>query len=509
MSQNPNPQVAADLAALDELEMRLFVRSYASSAINYAGETDGPPKGAEARGEVLAQLGMEAQEALCSEESGALLERLSAAAEAGELDETRAAQVRVLARDRADMVDIPAAEMADFARLTNEAVEVWKRAKGASDWASFEPYLARIVDMMRRFAGYKDASRDPYDVWLDSFEHGSSRAFYDAFFAEVKECVVPLVADVVAKGWQPSRACIEGTFAHDAQMAFARDLLAVEGLDMDALVIGEVEHPFSDSLASSHVFVTTHVHEDDVVSNLYSLLHEGGHALYEQGSTPELDYTSLGGGTSMGIHESQSRFYENLIGRSEAFAPVLLGLLDKHFPGRFAGVDPHDFFLAVNRAEPSLIRTEADELTYPLHVIIRYEIEQLLFSGEAKAADVPRLWAEKYRSYLGIEVPDDARGALQDTHWAGGMIGYFPTYALGGAYGAQFLDAMIADGVDFEGAVAGGNLAPVKAWLGERIWRHGRSKTPAELVLEATGKPLDASHFARYLQKKFTAIYGL
>ncbi len=509
MSQNPNPQVAADLAALDDLEMRLFARSYASSAINYAGETDGPPKGAEARGEVLALFGAEAQEMLCSKETGELLDRLAAAAEAGELDEMRSAQVRVMRRDRSQLMDVPVDEAADFARLVNEASEVWRRVKNANDWDGFEPYLTRIVDTMQRFAGYKDASRDPYDVWLDEFETGSSRAFYDSFFDEVKACVVPLVAAVVEKGWQPSRACIEGTFAHDAQMAFTHDLLEVEGLDKDALVVGEVEHPFSDSLASSHVFVTTHVHEDDVVSSLYSVLHEGGHALYEQGSAPELDYTSLGGGTSMGIHESQSRFFENIIGRSEEFAPVLLRLLEKHFPGRFADVDPHDFFLAVNRAEPSLIRTEADELTYPLHVIIRYELEQLLFSGEAKASDIPRLWAEKYRSYLGIEVPDHARGALQDVHWSGGMIGYFPTYALGGAYGAQFLDAMIADGVDFSGTVSAGDLAPVRAWLGEKIWRHGRSKDPDEIVLAATGSPLDASHFTRYLERKFSAIYGL
>ena len=503
------PTVAEDLAALDELEMKLFVRNYAMSSINYASETVDPPKGAEARGEVLAQFGAESQNLICDPAVGEMLERLGAAAAAGELDETRAAQVRVLKRDRDEVVDIPVDEAADFARLTNESFDVWRNAKLGNDWASFEPYLARIVETMQRFAGYIDADSDPYDVWLNRFEIGTSRAFYDRFFEEVKATVVPLVADVVAKGWQPDTSAFKQHFDGEEQWKLARDLVEAEGLDLDALVIGRVEHPFSDSLVSTHAFVTGHVHEDDVLSNVFSMLHEGGHALYEMGVDKAFDYTSLQHGVSMGVHESQSRFFENIVGRSEAFAPVLLGLIQKRFPGKIDQVTPHEFYLAVNRAEPSLIRTEADELTYALHVIIRYEIEQLLFSGEAKAADVPRLWAERYKSYLGVDVPDDSRGALQDVHWSGGMLGYFPTYALGSAYGAQFLDKMRAEGMDFEGICASGDLSPIRAWLGDRIWRHGRAKDPEQVILDACGEPFDASHFTRYLTEKFTRIYGL
>ena len=498
-----------DLRALDALEMRLFAHRYAGCAIMFAGETQDPPAGAAGRGEALAELDRESHELLCSESTTELLGRLHDARERGELDATRSAQVRVLARDRADEADVPADVAADFTRLTNEAQHVWVHAKRANDWASFEPYLDRVVASMRSIAGLRAPGADAYDAWLDYFEHGTSRAFYDRFFAEVKACVVPLVSAIRERGSQPSRACAEGHFDHDAQMALARDLMALEGVRADAIVLAETEHPFSDAMTSQHAFIATHVYEDDVTSGVYSLLHEGGHAMYEQGVDPAFDYTSLKGGVSMGVHESQSRFFENYVGRSEAFAPVLLGVLSRRFPSRFDGVSPRDLWLAVSRSVPGLVRTEADELTYPLHIVIRYELEQLLMSGEAKAADIPGLWAERYRSYLGLEVPDDAHGALQDVHWSGGMIGYFPTYALGSAYGAQFLDAMRAGGMDFEATVASGDLSPIRAWLGERIWRHGRAKEPAQLVREACGSPFDASHYTRYLTEKFSAIYGL
>jgi carboxypeptidase Taq len=501
--------VTEDLAALDKLEAHLFAHRHAMSSIMFAGETTDPANAGAARAEALATLEEEAHEFVCNAETGALLERLAAAAKAGELDEARAAQVRVLSRNRADQVDIPAEVAAGFARLTSEAQEAWVRAKGANDWKAFEPYLDRIVAARREMALMRKPGQDPYDTLLDEYERGTSRAFYDQFFSEVKACVVPLVAAMLKKGWQPSRACIEGHFEHDAQMALARELVELEGLNMDALTLAETEHPFTDSVCHSHAYIATHVYEDDVISNVYSMLHEGGHAMYEQNIDAAYDFTSLNGGVSSGVHESQSRFFENYVGRSEAFAPVLLSALKKHFPGRFDGVSAHELYLAVNRAEPNFVRTEADELTYPLHIIIRYEIEQLLMDGEATAADVPALWNERYKSYLGLEVPTDTLGCLQDVHWSCGDFGYFPTYALGGAYGAQLLDAMREGGVDFDAAVAAGELEPIRAWLRERIWRHGMAIDPMPLIEAACGAPFDASHYTRYLTEKFTAIYGL
>ena len=501
--------VAEDLVALDKLQAHLFAHRHAATSIMFAGETCDPAGAGAARAEALATLEEEAHELVCCVATGELLERLSAASAAGELDATRAAQVRVLARDRADQVDVPAEMAASFARLTSEAQETWVRAKNANDWKAFEPYLDRLVAARREMALLRKPDQDPYETLLDEYERGTSKAFYDQFFSQVKDCVVPLVAAMQKKGWQPSRACIEGHFDHDAQMALARELMVVEGLNMDTLSLAETEHPFTDAVCSSHAYIATHVYEDDVISNVYSMLHEGGHAMYEQNIDPAYDYTVLNGGVSSGVHESQSRFFENYVGRSEAFAPVLLAALRKHFPGRFDGVSAHELYLAVNRAEPGFVRTEADELTYPLHVIIRYEIEQLLMSGEACAADVPGLWNERYKGYLGLDVPTDTLGCLQDVHWSCGDFGYFPTYALGGAYGAQLLDAMRAGGMDFEGAVASGDLEPVRAWLRERIWRHGMDTDPMPLIEAACGAPFDAAPYTRYLTEKFSAIYGL
>ena len=501
--------LADDIRALDQLEQRLFAHRYASVAIQFAGETHDPPAGATGRGEALAVLEQEAHELLCQPQTGELLARLAPAAEAGELDETHAAQVRVLSRDRADEVDVPAELAADFTRLTNEAQSVWVSAKRICDWSLFAPYLDRIVEQMRTIAELRAPGANAYDTWLDYFEHSTSRAFYDSFFAQVKECVVPLVAAIREKGWQPSRTCIEGHFAHDEQMALAQTLMTLEGVRADAIVLSETEHPFSDAVTSSHAYIATHVYEDDLMSGVYSLLHEGGHAMYEQGVNPAFDYTSLKGGVSMGIHESQSRFFENYVGRSRAFAPVLLEVLRAQFPGRFDEVSAEELWLAASRAEPSLIRTEADELTYPLHIIIRYEIEQKLMAGELSAAEVPALWNQLYHDYLGIEVPDDARGCLQDVHWSGGMLGYFPTYALGGAYGAQYLSRMRAEGMDFDAVCTSGELAPIRAWLGERVWRFGRAKEPAQIVADACGEPFDASHYTRYLTEKFGGMYQL
>lgn len=511
MPASPNPAALAnpkaDIAALNDLERHLFAHRYASIGIECYGPSIDPEAATEDRGEALSILQEEDQALLCSAETGALLERLGSVGEL--LSPTQRAQVRVLTRDRSRLVDIPAVEASAFTRLTTESDAVWRKAKDANDWASFEPYLDRVVDSMRRIAKLRRPEADPYDVWLDDFEHGSDRAFYDAFFSQVKETVVPLLAQIQAKRWQPSRSCVEGKFDERRQWELASDLMALEGLDPKVMFLTKTEHPYSDALTTNYAVIAAHVHPDDVVSNVYTMLHEGGHALYETGVDPSLNYTSLKGGTSSGIHESQSRFFENYVGRDRAFAPTLLGTMSRHFRGQLGRVTPNQFYLATNRAEGSLVRTEADELTYPLHILIRYEIEQLLFSGEAKATDVPGLWRQRYKDYLGVKVTDDTHGALQDTHWADGLFGYFPTYALGGAYGAQFRHHMIEEGMDWEGVLSSGDLAPIRAWLRDRVWRFGRSKDPAQIVEDACGEPFDARHYCDYLVEKFSAIYGL
>ena len=498
-----NPK--ADLAALDALEYELFALRYAMGELTSFAEVIDPDGATDDRGEAVGYLMEKSTKALCAPEVGALLDRLEA--NPAILNATQAAQVKILKRDRADLLDVPVEEQVALAKLQNESALVWRKAKLSNDWASFEPYLDKAVEAMIRIAGYKNPDKDPYDVWLDDFEHDTDRTFYDSFFSEVKETVVPLLADVVAAG-QPTEA-VEGTFGEARQWALAKELLELEGLDKDRLWVGPTEHPFTGGSSRNFVIVTGHVYEDQVLSNVYSILHEGGHALYEQNVDEKLNRTSLAGGTSSGMHEAQSRFFENYVGRSKAFARPLLALMKNHFPGPLSRITPNQLYIAANRAEPGLIRTEADELTYPLHIIVRYEIEQLLFSGEAKASDVPGLWRDKYKSYLGVNVPDYTRGPLQDVHWSEGLFGYFPTYALGSAYGAQLKHHMITDGVDFDGACAAGNLEPIRAWLTRNIWRYGRSKDPAELIQGACGEPFSAHYFCDYLRDKFSAIYRL
>lgn len=500
-----SPSTDVDLATLDRIERRLSMCSYSSTVISFNGETVDPARAAGARGEALAALEELRVETLCGGELGTVLKRL--AGKQDELAPDRNAQVRVLSRDRREALAVPAERLADFTRLTCEATSVWHQAKVNNDWAAFEPYLDRIVSELRDQAQYLDPSRAPYDVWLDQYERGTSMAFYDGLFERLRSAIVPLVNAIRDTNWQPNDRYVHGRFDHDRQMVLAHELMAVEGVPADSLVIAETEHPFSDGVSCTHAFIATHIYEYDVLSNIYSMLHEGGHALYELGVNPAFEQTSLRGGTSMGIHESQSRFFENIVGRSVPFMHPLIMAMSKAFPGRFNAMSQRELYQLVNRVEPSLIRTEADELTYPLHIMVRYEIEKALFEGRAKAKDVPLLWGRLYRQYLGVTVPDHSRGALQDTHWAGGALGYFPTYALGSAYSAQFLAAMIRDGVDFENACRSGRLAPIHQWLRKNIWSHGRSLDAPEIIEGACGEPFDPEYYISYLETKFRAIY--
>ncbi len=500
-----NPK--ADIAALNNLERHLFAHNYASACIGSFSTTIDPVKSLGDSAEVLSILDQENHELLCSTSTGDMLQRLSKHHEL--LTPVQQHQVRILQRDRNKLIGIPASDQAAFTRLTAESYDVWRRAKAADDWASFEPYLDRIVISTRTLAEFKRPGADAYDVWLDEFEHGASTAFYDEFFAQVKDVVVPLLADVIACGRQQSRQPISGKYDAQRQWALARDLMELEGLDKEAMLLLETEHPFTDSPSTNYGIIASHVYEDDVLSNVFSMLHEGGHALYETNVDPMYNQTSLKGGTSSGMHEAQSRFFENYVGRNESFAPHLLEVLRKHFPGPTGRLTARQLFLVINRVEPSLIRTEADELTYPLHILIRYEIERLLMSGEATASDIPRLWADRYKSYLGIRVPNNAQGALQDVHWAQGLFGYFPTYAFGSAIGAQLCAAMVRQGIDFDGLLADGNLTPIKEWLRINIWQHGRTKDSEQIIQDACGEPFSATYFTDYLVDKYSAIYGL
>ena len=497
-------------ASVRKLERKLWCRSYLMKITEFDGATIAPENGAAARTEAMGTLASEYHKLLTKDSSVKKVRNLLDTVESGNVeDEQLCAEARVLARNQREALAIPAEEAEAWTRLTCEAQAVWHKAKVANDWASFEPYIDRIVDSLKRQAALMNPNADPYDVWLDQHERGLSAASFDAFCAQVKDTVVPLVYEIGERGQQPDAPFAHAHVPVEVQKALSLDLMKLVGLDLADTTLAVTEHPFSEGFATGDARIATHFYEDDALSNVFSIVHEAGHTIYELGVNPAYAFTSLEGGTSMGIHESQSRFFENTVARSRAFMGPMLQVLRKHVPEVYGQVSEEELYRAVNIARPSLIRTEADELTYPLHIMVRYEIERLLFAGEATARDIPALWSRFMDEYLGVDVPDDAHGCLQDVHWSGGSFGYFPTYALGSAYDAQYVPAMKADGVDIDAACAAGDLTPVRAWLGNKIWQWGRAKDAPELIQNACGAPFDAHFYCDYLNEKFRSLYNL
>ncbi len=486
---------------LRALEKKLYALGYAESAIYLDSVTVAPRDTAEGRGEALGELSAWEYDLFVTDENRALFNFLVACPEA-EAPVRREAEV--LLRNLDWMTGIPADEYAAWSVLLNDAESVWHEAKLNNDFPAFAPYLEKIVDTSRRFAGYQDASRPAYDVLLDHYERGLTMPYLDRFFASLRADIVPLLREVAARPL-PDDSFFYGSFPVEAQKKLTWDLLRTMGLSPDHLAVAQTEHPFQLTFDRQNLRIATHFHENNAASAIYSALHEGGHALYEAGLGAEFDYTVLRDELPMSLHESQSRFYENIIGRSRAFMPYLLAKLRAYWPDVFGSVSEDALYRAVNRAEPTLIRTEADELTYPLHVMVRYELEKRLLSGDLAVRDVPEAWNALYRDYLGIEVPDDTRGCLQDSHWSGGMLGYFPSYALGSAYGAQMLSVMRRT-VDVDAAAASGDLSPVTDWLREHVHRHAGMYEPQELLRRCVGD-FDPSYYTAYLRDKFLHIW--
>ena len=492
------------LEQLRQLQQKMYAYQAASSSLYLDGVTVAPKDTSEGRGVALGVLAGESHKLFTSPEVGGLLAFLES--RRGELDAVSARQVTLLRRGYDKVARIPADEYMEYAMLTNEASDVWHRAKENNDFASFRPVLERLVAFNRKFAGYYDPSKAPYDALLNEYERGVDMAYLDRFFAVIREKLVPLIRAVGEKE-QPDDSFLHRHYPIEAQRKFSDYLMEVLQLDRGHCAIGETEHPFTLNFTSQDVRITTHYKEDDVASSMYSVIHEGGHARYELDVDPAYDYTCLAGGVSMGVHESQSRFYENIIGRSLPFVQAIFPRMREFFPQQLSGVTAEQFYKAVNRAQPSLIRTEADELTYCLHVMVRYEIEKQLIGGTLDVGDVPAEWNRLYKEYLGVDVPDDTRGCLQDSHWSGGSFGYFPSYALGSAYGAQMLRSMERD-MDVWGGVSKGDLAGVTGWLREHIHKYGCMLEPADIIKNACGD-FDPTAYTDYLTKKYSALYGL
>jgi len=493
-------------AKLDQLQKKMAAYGHAEAVLYYDGATTAPKGTAANRGQTMAVLGMEMYNLTTGEETVALLDYLDA--HKTELYAKEQRQVELMLKGIRQMQKIPPEEYEAFQRLMVEADDVWHTAKEQNDWAMFEPVLEKVFDYHKKIAAWCDPEKDAYDYWLDQYEEGLTKEKCEVFFATLREHIVPLLQKVQAKP-QLDDSILKGHFPVAVQEEFAHRLMDLIGLDSDHVGLSTTEHPFTTSLGSHFdERITTKYHEDDFSNSMYSVIHEGGHALYDTGSADDLAYTVLDGGVSMGIHESQSRFYENILGRSRAFCEYIFPVLQELFPEQMAGRSAEELYRALNRAEPGLIRIEADELTYALHIMVRYELEKRIFADELAVKDLPAAWNALYKEYLGVDVPDDKRGVLQDSHWAGGNIGYFPSYALGSAYGAQYLRRM-KETVDVDACVRRGDFAPINAWLRERIWQYGCTYRPGELFERAVGESFDPTVFTTYLEEKFSDLYDL
>ncbi|CEG27593.1 carboxypeptidase M32 [Bacillus sp. B-jedd] len=468
--------------------------------------TGAPKAGVPRRSDVIGILSSEAFHMSTSDQMAEYIEKLSSLP----LDPVTEKVLEECKKNFERNKKIPADEYREYVVLQSNAESVWEEAKSTSDFEAFRPYLEKLVEMTKKFISYwGNSGGNPYDVLLDMYEPGVTVEVLDEVFAKLRNKIIPLVSKISTSANKPETGFLFRPFPKQAQKDFSLEVLKKIGYDFNSGRLDETVHPFATGLNPGDVRVTTNYNETDFRTAVFGTIHEGGHALYEQNISKDLIGTPLCSGTSMGIHESQSLFYENFVGRSLGFWKGNFELLKKYAGSQFDGVAVEDFYKAINESKPSFIRIEADELTYPLHIIIRYEIEKGLFNDEIEVKDLPEVWNRKYEEYLGIRPENDAEGVLQDVHWAGGSFGYFPSYALGYMYAAQFMNSLEKDIPDFADRLETGDLLPVKEWFTERVHRFGKLKKPLEILQEATGEGLNPDYLIDYLYEKYCRIYQL
>jgi carboxypeptidase Taq len=464
-----------------------------------------PRAGGPLRGEQMALLAQLYHERLADPRLGELLAQLADAP----LGEPEQACVREVRRVHHRAVKIPKRLVEELARTTTLAQGVWVEARAKSDYSLFLPHLQTIVRLKREEAQAVGYDQSPYDALLDEYEPGATVAQLQPIFAGLADALVPLIAAIANSTVRPDRSIIEREYPVDRQRFFAESAAAAVGFRFDAGRLDVSAHPFCSGLGPGDCRLTTRYHPHRFNDGFFGMLHEVGHGLYEQNLDPQHFGTPLGEAVSLGIHESQSRLWENQVGRSEPFWRHFFPRARQAFPEALAEVGHEAFYLAINEVTPSFIRVEADEATYNLHIILRFELEQALLADQLQPADLPLAWNERFQQLLGLSPPDDARGCLQDIHWSSGGLGYFPTYTLGNLYAAQFMAQARRDLPGLDEAFARGDFAPLRQWLTHSIHRHGSLYRPDELCRRVTGQPLDPSVFVTYLRDKLAPLYRL
>jgi carboxypeptidase Taq len=478
----------------------------AASLLEWDQETNLPPKGADTRGHHLATLAGIAHEKIVSPR---FRKALRESEKARGLTAREQAHVREAKRAHARAAKIPAELVKELARAESLGLEAWRKAYHSSRWRDFADKLDNLIRLKKRVAdaiGYQGVA---YDALLNDYEPGATVKDLDPLLGEVKEATIPLVQRIKGSKRKPDRRLVTRRYPKQAQLEFGRLVVEAMGFDFERGRIDLSTHPFCSGFSTDDVRLTTRVDENDLRMCLFGLIHEAGHGLYEQGIDPRLMRTPLGHAVSLGIHESQSRMWENVVGRSRPFWQHFLPKLKKAFPEATKGVKLDEFHFAVNEVTPSFIRVEADEVTYNLHVILRYEIEKGLMAGTIRTKNLPEVWNGKMKELLGITPRKDSEGVLQDVHWAMGLFGYFPTYSLGNLYGAQLWERAQQDLRGLDGKIARGELVPLRDWLQRKVHRPGRMYPAAELIKRATGRKPSPKPFLDYIETRFGELYGL
>ena len=478
---------------------------HAEGMLSWDQETYMPPKGAAMRARAQGTLAGLHHERLTAPELVGLVKDLKGQ----DLTGDAAVNVREVGRSQDRALKIPKELVVELSQTESLSHEAWIAAREKADFAHFQPWLEKILKLKKEVAERVGYEGTIYNALLDEYEPYTRAEDIEPVFAALKDKLVPLVEKIAATGKFPARGVLDQDFPVAEQEELGRQVLEDLGFDLEAGRLDVAVHPFCSGTSRDDVRLTTRYSADWLPGSLFGTIHEAGHGLYEQGLPEDAVATPAGGSVSLGIHESQSRLWENMVGRSRAFSTHYLPRLKALFPTQLHNVNLDEFYAAVNQVEPSLIRVEADEVTYNLHILLRFELERDLFEGRVEVKDLPSVWNERMQQYLGVCPPDDAQGVLQDVHWSFGLMGYFPTYTLGNLYGAQFFHQAQQELPDLEGQIGRGELGGLKTWLNDKVHRRGSRLRASELVEEVTGEKLSADYFTNYLEAKFGALYNL
>jgi len=496
----------------EELKQRLATISdlhNAEAVLSWDQQTYMPPKGARPRSLQMATLSRLAHEYFISDDIGKLLDAVSDEVNPLGYDSDEASLVRVTRRDYDKAKRVPSAFVEELTRTSSIGLEAWTQARKESNFKIFQPHLEKIVELEIQLANYLGYTERLYDALLDQYEPGMTTNEVEAIFNPLRTDVTALVRAIAQKTGKVSDACLRRDYDEQKQWDFGIAVIKQIGFDFQSGRQDKSAHPFTTGFGIGDTRITTRVDKNFLPSMLMGTIHETGHALYDMGYRPELDRSPLGGGASLGAHESQSRLWENVVGRSRGFWKYWFPRLRQVFPAQLADQDAESFYRAINTVAPSFIRVEADEVTYSLHIMLRLEIENMLIERKVKVADVPELWNAKMKEYLGITPPNDAQGCLQDIHWSYGSIGYFATYSLGSMFAVQLYESARRDIPTLADQIERGEYSELLSWLRKNLHTHGRKFTLDELAKKITGQPLQSRSYVAYLKKKYGEIYGV